>query len=162
LKLSELIITEIINSVKQNLGGSIKEEKFDKKIIKITVEKDALIRAAKLLRERGFDHVKGVTGVDLSALKPPENAFEVMYHLGSYTVPELGSIVLTLSTKIPRDNPELSSLTSIWPSCEYHERETYEMFGIIFTGHPNLRRLLLPEWWSDIPPLRKDYKPPGR
>jgi len=160
--LSELIITEIINSVKQNLGGSIKEEKFDKKIIKITVEKDALIRAAKLLRERGFDHVKGVTGVDLSALKPPENAFEVMYHLGSYTVPELGSIVLTLSTKIPRDNPELSSLTSIWPSCEYHERETYEMFGIIFTGHPNLRRLLLPEWWSDIPPLRKDYKPPGR
>ncbi len=162
MKLSELIITEIINSVKQNLGGSIKEEKFDKKIIKITVEKDALIRAAKLLRERGFDHVKGVTGVDLSALKPPENAFEVMYHLGSYTVPELGSIVLTLSTKIPRDNPELSSLTSIWPSCEYHERETYEMFGIIFTGHPNLRRLLLPEWWSDIPPLRKDYKPPGR
>ncbi|MEM1517917.1 MAG: NADH-quinone oxidoreductase subunit C [Nitrososphaerota archaeon] len=160
--MSELIITEIINSVKQNLGGSIKEEKFDKKIIKITVEKDALIRAAKLLRERGFDHVKGVTGVDLSALKPPENAFEVMYHLGSYTVPELGSIVLTLSTKIPRDNPELSSLTSIWPSCEYHERETYEMFGIIFTGHPNLRRLLLPEWWSDIPPLRKDYKPPGR
>lgn len=160
--MSELIITEIINSVKQNLGGSIKEEKFDKKIIKITVEKDALIRAAKLLRERGFDHVKGVTGVDLSALKPPENAFEVMYHLGSYTVPELGSIVLTISTKIPRDNPELSSLTSIWPSCEYHERETYEMFGIIFTGHPNLRRLLLPEWWSDIPPLRKDYKPPGR
>ncbi|MEM3395175.1 MAG: NADH-quinone oxidoreductase subunit C [Nitrososphaerota archaeon] len=160
--MSELIITEIINSVKQNLGGSIREEKFDKKIIKITVEKDALIRAAKLLRERGFDHVKGVTGVDLSALKPPENAFEVMYHLGSYTVPELGSIVLTLSTKIPRDNPELSSLTSIWPSCEYHERETYEMFGIIFTGHPNLRRLLLPEWWSDIPPLRKDYKPPGR
>ncbi|MEM3488405.1 MAG: NADH-quinone oxidoreductase subunit C [Nitrososphaerota archaeon] len=160
--MSELIITEIINSVKQNLGGSIKEEKFDKKIIKITVEKDALIRAAKLLRERGFDHVKGVTGVDLSALKPPENAFEVMYHLGSYTVPELGSIVLTISTKIPRDNPELPSLTSIWPSCEYHERETYEMFGIIFTGHPNLRRLLLPEWWSDIPPLRKDYKPPGR
>ncbi|MEM3807394.1 MAG: NADH-quinone oxidoreductase subunit C [Nitrososphaerota archaeon] len=160
--MSELIITEIINSVKQNLGGSVREEKFDKKIIKITVEKDALIRAAKLLRERGFDHVKGVTGVDLSALKPPENAFEVMYHLGSYTVPELGSIVLTISTKIPRDNPELSSLTSIWPSCEYHERETYEMFGIIFTGHPNLRRLLLPEWWSDIPPLRKDYKPPGR
>ncbi|MEM3492422.1 MAG: NADH-quinone oxidoreductase subunit C, partial [Nitrososphaerota archaeon] len=120
--MSELIITEIINSVKQNLGGSVREEKFDKKIIKITVEKDALIRAAKLLRERGFDHVKGVTGVDLSALKPPENAFEVMYHLGSYTVPELGSIVLTLSTKIPRDNPELSSLTSIWPSCEYHER----------------------------------------
>ncbi|MEM3588303.1 MAG: NADH-quinone oxidoreductase subunit C [Nitrososphaerota archaeon] len=160
--MSELIITEIINSVKQNLGGSVREEKFDKKIIKITVEKDALIRAAKLLRERGFDHVKGVTGVDLSALKPPENAFEVMYHLGSYTVPELGSIVLTISTKIPRDNPELPSLTSIWPSCEYHERETYEMFGIVFTGHPNLRRLLLPEWWSDIPPLRKDYKPPGR
>ncbi|MEM3907012.1 MAG: hypothetical protein QXZ17_09160, partial [Nitrososphaerota archaeon] len=66
MKLSELIITEIINSVKQNLGGSVREEKFDKKIIKITVEKDALIRAAKLLRERGFDHVKGVTGVDLS------------------------------------------------------------------------------------------------
>lgn len=160
--MSESIITEIFNTVRQSLGDSVKEEKLDKKIIKITVDKDVLVRAAELLRDRGFDHVKGVTGVDLTALKPPEEAFEVMYHLGSYTVPELVGVVLTLSTKIQKDKPELPSLTSIWPSCEYHERETYEMFGIIFTGHPSLKRLLLPEWWSDIPPLRKDYKAPGR
>lgn len=160
--MSEQKVTEIINAVRQSLGASLKEEKVDKKIVKIIIDKDALINAAKLLKELGFDHVKGVTGVDLSALKPPEDAFEVMYHLGSYLAPELAGIVLTVSTKIPRNNPELPSLTSIWPSCEYHERETHEMFGITFTGHPKLRKLLLPEWWSDTPPMRKDYKPPGR
>jgi NADH-quinone oxidoreductase subunit C len=85
-----------------------------------------------------------------------------MYHAGSYLDPELAGSVITVAAKIPRDAPELPSLTQVWPSCEYHERETYEMFGIIFRGHPKLKRLLLPEWWSDIPPLRKDYKPPGR
>lgn len=162
MKLSESKITRIISELRERLGSSIKEEKIDKKIIKITVERDALVRAAQLLKELGYDHVKGVTGVDLSALKPPENAFEVMYHAGSHLDPELAGSVITVATKIPRDAPELPSLTQVWPSCEYHERETYEMFGIIFTGHPKLKRLLLPEWWSDIPPLRKDYKPPGR
>lgn len=162
MKLSESKVTRILGELRQRLGPSIKEEKIDKKIIKITVDKDALIYAAQLLKEHGFDHVKGVTGVDLSALKPPENFFEVMYHAGSYGDPELAGSVVTISVKIPRENPESPSLTRIWPSCEYHERETYEMFGITFTGHPNLRRLLLPEWWADTPPMRKDYKPPGR
>ncbi len=160
--MSESKIGYIVNELKQALGESIKEVKIDKKMTKITVEKDALVRAASVLKGLGFDHVKGVTGIDLIALKPPEDSFEVMYHAGSYSVQELANIIVTIATRIPRNNPEVPSLTSIWPSCEYHERETYEMFGIIFSGHPNLKRLLLPEWWSDAPPLRKDYRPPGR
>ncbi|MEM3168570.1 MAG: NADH-quinone oxidoreductase subunit C, partial [Nitrososphaerota archaeon] len=64
--------------------------------------------------------------------------------------------------KLPRDEPEMPSLTQVWRSAEYHERETFEMLGVRFVGHPDLRRLLLPEWYSDIPPLRKDFKPAGR
>jgi NADH-quinone oxidoreductase subunit C len=50
----------------------------------------------------------------------------------------------------------------VWPGAEYHERETFEMLGVKFDGHPDMRGILLPEDWNDIPPLRKDYKSPGR
>ena len=61
-----------------------------------------------------------------------------------------------------RESPKVPSLTDVWTGADYHERETFEMLGIVFEGHPDLRRLLLPEDWNDIPPLRKDYSNPGR
>ncbi|MEM3713080.1 MAG: NADH-quinone oxidoreductase subunit C, partial [Thermoproteota archaeon] len=67
-----------------------------------------------------------------------------------------------LSVKLDLEKPMVSSLFSIWPSVEYHEREVYDMLGVIFEGHPDLKRILLPEYWMDIPPLRKEYKIPGR
>lgn len=155
-------IEEVIKGLRSALGDSILETRIDNKIIKVSVKSEALREAARHLKEAGFDHVKGVTGVDLIALTPSENAIEVMYHAGSYLDEGLKGYVLTLATKLPRGRPETESLTDIWPSSDHHERETYEMLGVIFKGHPNLRRFLLPEWWADIPPLRKDYKPPGR
>jgi NADH-quinone oxidoreductase subunit C len=69
---------------------------------------------------------------------------------------------MALSTKLDKANPRMPSLNDVWPSCEYHEREVYEMFGVVFEGHPDLRRLLLPEYWMDMPPMLKEYEPPGR
>ncbi|MCS7117537.1 MAG: NADH-quinone oxidoreductase subunit C [Thaumarchaeota archaeon] len=155
-------VDKIIEELKAQLGDKVKSIVSDRKIHKVEVDPSAIVEVAAFIKERGFDHVKGVTGVDLVALTKPENAIEVMYHAGSYTDDELVGSVLTISVKVPRDKPETQSLVGVWKSAEYHERETFEMLGVVFKGHPDLRRLLLPEWWSDTPPLRKDYRPPGR
>lgn len=66
---------------------------------------------------------------------------------------------ITLKAKCPKDNPVLPSLTSVWKAANWHERETYDLLGIIYEGHPNLRRILLPDDWKGHP-LRKDYQMP--
>lgn len=155
-------VMKIVEELKMQLGDRVKSVSMDRKMLKVEVDPEAVVETAAFIKERGFDHVKGVTGVDLVALTKPENSIEVMYHVGSYTDEELVGTVLTVSVKVPRDKPEIPSLTRVWKSAEYHERETFEMLGVVFRGHPDLRRLLLPEWWTDIPPLRKDYRPAGR
>ncbi len=154
-------LSSVLERLKSLLGEKVLVV-VDRKIVKVTVPPDSILEAAAILKENGFDHVKGVTGTDLVALTPSEKAIEVIYHAGSYLDDALAPFVVNLATKLDRNRPEMPSLTRVWPSAEYHERETYEMLGVIFKGHPNLKRLLLPEWWRDIPPLRKDYSPPGR
>jgi NADH-quinone oxidoreductase subunit C len=106
----------------------------------------------------GFDHVTSVTGIDY----PSKNLVTVTYHLGAYAKSAIRRIVLSISIDLPRQDPKMPSLSLIWPSTEYHERETHEMIGVIFQDHPDLSLLLLPEDWTDKPPLRKDFKLRGR
>ena len=121
--------------------------------IDVVVSPDHLVEAAKRLREMGFDHVISVGVVDYIARKQ----FKVMYHLTSYLNEELAKFVVSLSTYVPRDNPHVPSLTGVWLSAEFQEREEYEMFGIIFDGHPDLRPLLLTPVVAALKPLRKDF-----
>ena len=102
---------------------------------------------ADAIKEKGFDHLSSVVGVDY-----PEN-FEVVYHVWSYSLREL----ISLKVPIPKDDPKVKSVTSIWRGANWHERETAEMFGIIFEGHPDPRKLLLPDDFEGYP-LRKDFK----
>lgn len=156
-------LKEVLDNVSKRFGDSVSAVMEEGKIAKLVVEAGKLVEVAEYLRDLGFDHVKAVTGIDLVKLKKGGgNLIEVSYQLGSYTVEELRDSVLNLSVKVDRDNPQSPSLYKVWPSVEYHEREVYEMLGVKFQGHPDLRRLLLPEYWMDIPPLRKDYKVPGR
>ena len=106
----------------------------------------------------GFDHVASVTGIDY----PDRNLVKVTYHLGAYAKLTIRRLVLSVSVDLPRQDAMTPSLVSIWPSAEYHERETHEMVGVMFEGHPNSNLLLLPEDWIDLPPLRKDFKLRGR
>jgi NADH:ubiquinone oxidoreductase subunit C len=108
--------------------------------------------------ELGFDHISTVSGVDWIA----KNELEVVYFVGSLSKPGLEDFVIGVAERMPRDNPVVPTLTHVWPGAEYSERETHEMFGINFKGHPNQGHLLLPEDWNDLPPLRKDYVSPGR
>jgi len=129
------------------------------KRIKVTVPPASAKESALFLRDSlGFDHLTLVGGTDYPATKE----MEVVYFVGSPLKPELADFVVLFSERVPRDSPAADSLCEVWPGAEYHERETFEMLGIDFKGHPDLRRLLLPEDWDDIPPLRKDYTSPGR
>ena len=135
--------------------------------IGVNVEKEDIKDVAEFIRdELNFDHAESVAGIDY----PESKVIEVVYHLGSYTDPQLSKQILTLATKAPReDNPspgndstKLPSLRDVFYSVEFHERECFEMLGVYFEGHPDNRRLLLPEDWADLPPLRKDFRSKGR
>ena len=135
--------------------------------IRVNVKKEEIIDVATFIRdELQFDHAESVSGVDY----PEDKQIEVVYHLGSYTDPSLSKQILALATRTPRedtphpgnDNTKLPSLRDVFPSVSFHERECFEMLGVYFDGHPDNRRLLLPEDWADIPPLRKDFAIKGR
>jgi len=135
--------------------------------IRINVKKDNIEEVAEFIRDDlGFDHAESVSGVDY----PEDKEIEVVYHLGSYTDPQLSKQILTLATRAPReddpkpgnDSTRLPTLREIFYSVEFHERECFEMLGVYFDGHPDNRRLLLPEDWADLPPLRKDFSIKGR
>ena len=135
--------------------------------IRVNVKKEEIIDVASFIRdELQFDHAESVSGVDY----PEDKQIEVVYHLGSYTDPSLSKQILAMVTRAPRediphpgnDNTKLPSLRDVFPSVSFHERECFEMLGVYFDGHPDNRRLLLPEDWADIPPLRKDFAIKGR
>ncbi|HEX9678987.1 NADH-quinone oxidoreductase subunit C [Nitrososphaera sp.] len=127
--------------------------------IKVETGPSSIVEVATYLRDSmGFDHAESASGTDY----PKENQIEVNYHLGSYTRNDLLANIIVLTTKANRDDPRVPSLIRVYPSVEYHERETYEMLGVYFEGHPRMERFLLPEDWADIPPLRKDFRIKGR
>lgn len=97
-----------------------------------------------------FDQLSNVTGIDNGI---EANTMEVIYHL--YSIPFNHSLVLKVV--LPRENPEVESLSSIWKSANWLEREVFDMFGIHFKNHPDLRRILMPADWEGYP-LRKDYQ----
>ena len=100
--------------------------------------------------ETRFDFLADLCGVDRGAEEEPR--FEVNYHLFSTTKYHRWRLKVLLN----EDNVHVDSVTSIWRTANWHERETYDLFGVIFDGHPDLRRILLPEDWQGHA-LRKDF-----
>ena len=130
--------------------------KFDRDEMSIYVERSAIREACVLLKEDSvcpFDVFSDLTCVDWY---PSEPRFEVIYHLLSIANKER----VRLKVKLNSSSSALESITSIWPGANYFEREVFDLFGIRFTGHPYLRRILMPEDWEGHP-LRKDYPVEG-
>lgn len=149
----------IANEISANFGQMVQVIFIKPLRIKIAVEPHNIIKVASFLRDKfGFDHAESVAGTDY----PKENQIEVIYHLGSYTRDDLAGHVLSLATRTNRDDARLPTLINVYKSAEYHERETFEMLGVYFEGHPRNERFLLPEDWADIPPLRKEFRIKGR
>jgi NADH:ubiquinone oxidoreductase subunit C len=127
--------------------------------MKISVDPADIVEVATFIRDNlGFDHAEAVSGTDY----PKYNQIEVIYQLGSYSRDDIAGHIFSLSTRTNRDDARLPTLTNVYKSAEYHERETFEMLGVYFEGHPRNERFLLPEDWADLPPLRKEFRIRGR
>jgi NADH-quinone oxidoreductase subunit C len=117
----------------------------------LVVPGDKLAPVCQTLRDRfGFEILGGLTGVDYWPQQEPR--FHVVYQLRSLQ----HNSRLSLRAPVPGLQPSLPTLTSVYPSADWHEREVWDMFGIHFDGHPDLRRILMPADWEGHP-LRKDY-----
>jgi NADH-quinone oxidoreductase subunit C len=137
-------------------SGAVQAVRFDREELTIWVEKDAIREACAILRDaRGcpFNYLCDVTAVDWYPLEP---RFEVVYHLLSISAKER----VRLKTRLNGSSPALESVTSVWPSANFYEREVFDLFGVRFTGHPNLKRIMMPDDWEGHP-LRKDYPVEG-
>lgn len=118
----------------------------------IVVKDTRLLEAAKLLAEDselGFTTCSDVTAIDWATRK---DRFTVVYHIFSYQ----HNFRLRLKATIENNEPSIESVTSIWRSANWYERETYDMYGIIFKNHPDLRRMYMPEYFEYYP-LRKEF-----
>jgi NADH:ubiquinone oxidoreductase subunit C len=150
---------ELVSQISSQLGDKVKVSYIRPLRIKIYVDPVNIVEVASFLRDSmAFDHAESVAGTDY----PKDNQIEVVYHLGSYSRVDLGAHVLGLATRTNRDDARLPTLINVYKSVEYHERETFEMLGVYFEGHPRNERFLLPEDWADIPPLRKEFRIKGR
>jgi NADH-quinone oxidoreductase subunit C len=149
----------LMTQLSSQFGDKVKASYVRPLRIKIYVDPANIVEVASFLRDSmGFDHAEAVAGTDY----PKDNQIEVVYHLGSYSRMDLGAHILLLATRTNRDDARLPTLINIYKSVEYHERETFEMLGVYFEGHPRNERFLLPEDWADIPPLRKEFRIKGR
>jgi|ERR1035437_506019 len=132
----------------KSIAGEV-EIRDGKQYLEVTVPPSALYKLARQLRENEetqFDFLFCLTGVDWGA------DLGVIYHMRS----TIYNHTVVLKTRISdRENPVLDSVTDIWQTAEFHEREVYDLLGIKFNNHPDLRRLFLDNSWGF--PLRKDY-----
>ena len=150
----EDIVARLKARFPEAIKGSMVEEK---RRITIAFEKDRLLEIATFMRdEMGFDHVKGIAGID----EPTHKMIKVLYIAASFSKPEIEDIIVVLETELDRSNPMIASAVSVWASAHFHERETFEMYGVKFEGHPDLRKLLTLDNWEGPPPMLKDIKFP--
>ena len=142
---------EIIAALREKFVERIKSEKADAIDPFVVVAAADIVEVCRFLRDDA--ELQFAVLSDLTALDwPKEENLQVVYHLFSYS--ENHQIVLKVD--LPRDNPKVATMENVWKVANWFEREVYDLFGVIFEGHSDLRRIMLPEDWVGYP-LRKDY-----
>jgi NADH-quinone oxidoreductase subunit C len=132
---------------------ALRDAKFDRDELTLTIAPEKIREAAAAMQAAGYNFFEDATAVDWY---PSEPRFQLSYHLLSHHMKERIRLRVMLSS----DNPSLPSITQVWPSANYYEREIFDLFGIRFEEHPNLRRIMMPDDWKGHP-LRKDYPVEG-
>ena len=138
---------EILEQLRAEFGDALKQVEVRGREAFFVVSPDKAYELCQALKEKGFDYLNCLSGVDW------RDHFEVVYHLSSLEHKNKATVKVPLS----REEPVIPSVTPLWNGANWHEREAYDLLGIRFTGHPDLRRILLPEDWEGHP-LRKDYE----
>jgi NADH-quinone oxidoreductase subunit C len=129
------------------------DAKFDRAELTITVARENIITACKAVQSAGYNFLEDVTAVDWY---PSEPRFQITYHILSHSL----KARIRLVARLNGDDAAIDSITSVWPSANFYEREVFDLFGVHIGGHPNLRRIMMPEDWEGHP-LRKDYPVEG-
>jgi NADH-quinone oxidoreductase subunit C len=141
------------NAAVKALGDLAIDAKFDRNELTITVASESIVAAAQALQKAGYNFFEDVTAVDWY---PSEPRFQISYHFLSIQLKQRVRVVVRLDS----EDASLDSITSVWPAANFYEREIFDLFGVHFGGHPNLRRIMMPEDWKGHP-LRKDYPVEG-
>jgi NADH-quinone oxidoreductase subunit C len=150
--MDEATAENLVKKVENRFPGALTEHVLFGGDLSLVVEPARLIEVARLLKDDpslDFNYFLYATAVDWPARQP---RFEVVWEVRSLA----NKTRARLKTRAAMPEPHVPSLTSVWPAANWHERETYDLLGIVFDGHPDLRRILMPETWEGYP-LRKDY-----
>ena len=142
---------EIYARLERQFPGKVSGFQGDVSDPNLRVDPQAIVEVCRYLRddpELKFEVLSDLTGLDL----PKENKIQVVYHLYSYTRRHQ----IVVKADLPRENPRVSTMEVVWKAANWMEREVFDLFGVVFDGHSDLRRILLPEDWVGHP-LRKDY-----
>jgi NADH-quinone oxidoreductase subunit C len=126
---------------------------FDRGELSLTVPSENIVEAIAAIRDAGFNAFVDMTAVDWL---PSDPRFQLTYHILSHGLKQR----VRIKTWISEADPAIESITSVFPGANYYEREVFDLFGVRFEGHPNLRRIMMPEEWVGHP-LRKDYPVEG-
>jgi len=141
------------NAAVKALVGLATDAKFDRKELTITVAKENIVAACQAVQAAGYNFFEDVTAVDWY---PQEPRFQLSYHIVSHSLKER----VRLAVQLDSSDLALDSITPVWPSANFYEREVFDLFGVTFQGHPRLTRIMMPEDWQGHP-LRKDYPVEG-
>lgn len=151
------MIENLLTTIAKRFGDGLVEITAEGLQPTLQVHKDILRELCLLLRDDPayyFDFLANISAVDYF----PENKFAVVYNLTSIPYQKQITLKVVLDNTRELDQlPEIDSVSGIWRTADWHEREAYDLMGIFFVGHPDLRRILLPDDWAGYP-LRKDYQ----
>ena len=139
---------DILAKLQARFGAKIPEGKIVRRqLVQIAIDRADVVDVCRFLRdELGFEHLGCVSAVDW------KDHFESVYHVEHYG----NGCVVQVNARIPHDDPKIASVVSVWNAANYHEREAWDLMGIVYEGHPNLERILLPNDFK-FHPLRKDF-----
>jgi NADH-quinone oxidoreductase subunit C len=142
-----------IHAIQAALPAALLDAKFDRAELTLKIAREHIRATAALVQKAGYNFLEDVTCVDYY---PGEPRFQVIYHIVSHSL----KARLRLAAPIESIDLEIDSIVPVWPSADFYEREVFDLFGIRFGGHPNLRRIMMPDEWEGHP-LRKDYPVEG-
>jgi NADH-quinone oxidoreductase subunit C len=137
---------EMLNQLRQEFGDAITESEAKGVEVRVTVKPERAWDLCRRLKEIGLEYLNCISGADWMT------HLDVVYNLSSLNHP----VKAHLRVPVNRSEPLVRTVTDIWRAANWHERECYDLFGVRFEGHPDHRRILLPEDWVGYP-LRKDY-----
>lgn len=140
---------EVTEAIKSQFGDAVKASEVKGVEARMDIHQEKSYEILAALKGMGFDYLNCLSAVDRIA----SGELEAVYNLSSLSQPTK----ILVRVRVPREDPIIRSVVSLWSTADWHEREAFDMMGIRFDGHPDLRRILTSEDWVGYP-LRKDYQ----